>query len=63
MFINKLITNYEAERNQSPESINDLLDFYQKKYVYEEIDIVEYWRILAYLYDRGASSAHEYVYN
>ncbi|WP_284139451.1 MULTISPECIES: YppF family protein [unclassified Virgibacillus] len=63
MLINKLITTFEAERNQLPESMNDLLDFYQKKYIFGEIDISEYRRLYGYLAGRGAISAHEYEYS
>ncbi|MFC0301672.1 YppF family protein [Virgibacillus soli] len=60
MFINKLISNYEIERNQTPETMDNLLDFYLSKYIREEIDIVEYWNIFSYLSERGAVSAYDH---
>jgi len=57
----ELITIFEMERNQPPESINALLDFYQQKYITGEIDINDYRKIYHYLYRQGAISAHEYV--
>ncbi|WP_164669522.1 YppF family protein [Virgibacillus doumboii] len=59
MSIFELITIFEMERNQPPESINALLDFYQQKYIASEIDINEYRKIYYYLHRQGAISAHE----
>lgn len=61
MSIYELITDFEMERNQSPESINALLDFYQQKYITSEIDINEYRKVYYYLHKQGAISAHEYA--
>ncbi|GAA0447493.1 MAG: YppF family protein [Bacillota bacterium] len=63
MYIDQLIQMYQHERNQSPNSMNDILDYYQKKYVTGEIDIVMYREIYSFLKIQGASSAHEYMYN
>lgn len=61
MSIFELISIYEVERNQPPESINGLLDFYQQKYINSEIDLNEYRNVYHYLYRQGAISAHEYA--
>ncbi len=61
MSIFELITTFETDRNQPPDSINALLDFYQQKYIHSEIDINEYRKIYHYLYRQGATSAHEYA--
>ncbi|HLR65796.1 YppF family protein [Virgibacillus alimentarius] len=60
MQINELFSTYERDRNQQPESINHLLDYYQKKYIAGEIDIKHYQTIYYYLQKQGAKSAHDY---
>ncbi|QKY68569.1 YppF family protein [Lentibacillus sp. CBA3610] len=59
MSIFELITIFEMDRNQPPESINALLDFYQQKYITGEIDITYYRKIYHYLDRQGAISSHE----
>lgn len=61
MLINELMNTYELEKEQSPESTNDLLDFYQGKYVTGEIGIYYYRKVYNYLHEEGATSVHEYV--
>ncbi|MFC4559243.1 YppF family protein [Virgibacillus kekensis] len=61
MSIYDLINDYETERKQAPESINAILDFYQKKYISGDIDITEYRAVYHYLHRQGAISAHEYA--
>jgi len=61
MYVDKLYTTYEHDRNQQPESVDHLLDFYQEKYIAEEIDIKAYRTIYFHLHEQGAKSAHEYV--
>ncbi|MFD2761755.1 YppF family protein [Lentibacillus juripiscarius] len=61
MSIFELITIFEGERNEPPESINALLDFYQHKYITGQIDICHYWKVYHYLHRQGAISAHEYA--
>ncbi|HLR62879.1 MAG TPA: YppF family protein [Lentibacillus sp.] len=59
MSIFELITIFETERHQPPESINALLDFYQQKYITGDININDYRKIYHYLHRQGAISAHE----
>ncbi|MFD2042714.1 YppF family protein [Ornithinibacillus salinisoli] len=61
MLVNELITVYESERKETPETLNDLLDYFQKKYIAGEIDIKNYRDIFNFLHQQGATSAHEYV--
>ncbi|PAV29229.1 hypothetical protein CIL05_12595 [Virgibacillus profundi] len=61
MLINEITSVFESQHKQSPESVNDLLDYYQKKYIAEEIDIKDYRRIYFQLHKQGAVSAHEYA--
>lgn len=61
MQMNKLISNYVTEREQTPENINMLLDFYQGKYVSGELHIRDYKKILEFLTGRGAVSSHDYA--
>ncbi|MUK90139.1 hypothetical protein GMD78_17335 [Ornithinibacillus sp. L9] len=61
MLVNELITVYESERKESPRTLNDLLDYFQKKYISGEIDIKSYRDIYNFLHQQGATSAHEYV--
>lgn len=62
MLINELVTDYEMERRESPKTLNDILDYYQKKYITGEIDIRFYRDVYNYLHQQGATSAHEYIY-
>ncbi|ALX50583.1 hypothetical protein AOX59_08630 [Lentibacillus amyloliquefaciens] len=62
MSIFELITIFETDRNQPPESINALLDFYQQKYITGEIDIIAYRKIYYYLHRQGAVSSHEFEF-
>ncbi|MBY7143081.1 hypothetical protein KFZ56_08430 [Virgibacillus sp. NKC19-3] len=57
----ELKNTYENEREQSPESTNDLLDFYQGKYVTGQISIHYYRKAYYYLHEEGAISVHEYA--
>ncbi|WP_100011440.1 YppF family protein [Lentibacillus sediminis] len=59
MMLNDLLAAYEIERHHGPDSLNDVLDFYQKKYISGEIDIISYRNIYYYLNKEGAESAHE----
>ena len=62
MLINELILNYETDRKEAPKTLNDILDYYQNKYISGEIDIKVYREIYNFLHQQGAISAHEYVY-
>ncbi|CDQ40668.1 MULTISPECIES: YppF family protein [Virgibacillus] len=62
MYIDQLIQMYHHEKNQLPNSMNDILDHYQKKYITGEIDIVKYREIYSFLKIQGAISAHEFSY-
>ncbi|SET14503.1 YppF-like protein [Oceanobacillus limi] len=61
MLVNELVTAYEAERKEAPRTMNDLLDYYQKKYIAGEIDIKDYRDVYNFLHQQGATSAHEYM--
>lgn len=58
---NNIAKPYEQERKQKPESLNQLLDYYQGKYIASEIDIKQYRNVYYYLQAKGATSAHEYL--
>ncbi|MDY0396060.1 YppF family protein [Virgibacillus halophilus] len=60
MQMNKLISVYVTEKEQTPDTIHMLLDFYQCKYVSGKMDIYEYKTILGFLTGRGAVSSHDY---
>lgn len=61
MHVNELITLYVVDRNEPPATIDHLLDFYQYKYISEEIDLGEYMKIYYYLNKQGATSAHDFL--
>ncbi|MFC2949948.1 YppF family protein [Virgibacillus sediminis] len=61
MRIAELLDAYELEKTHAPESFNDLLDYYQQKYISGEIDIIMYRRIYSCLDAEGAVSAHEHI--
>ncbi|RDW19936.1 YppF family protein [Oceanobacillus chungangensis] len=60
MLIHELVHAFASERNYTPDSVDQLLDFYQNKYIAQEIDIKNYRRIFEYLHKQGAISAFEY---
>ncbi|APC47484.1 YppF family protein [Virgibacillus halodenitrificans] len=62
MLINELITAYKEEKDRLPTSMNDLLDYYQQKYITGEIDIAYYRETYYFLFKKGAVSAYEYTY-
>jgi len=57
--MNTLISTFKKERNQAPQSINELLDYFQRKYIIGEITINDYRQIFACLHKEGAVSAYE----
>lgn len=60
--LNKLLDAFETEHKYAPHTIDNLLDYYQKKYIHGEIDIKAYRTIYYCLHEKGAISAHEYTY-
>lgn len=61
MLVSELIHTYQNERNHTPASMNELLDYFQWKYINGEIDINDYREIYMFLSKQGAFSSHEYV--
>lgn len=61
MKLNELIDDYQLKQRQTPQTVNDLLDFYQKKYINGEIDIASYREIFSLLHVKGAISAHDHA--
>ncbi|GGA73836.1 YppF family protein [Ornithinibacillus halotolerans] len=62
MLIHDLVAEYEAVRKATPKTLNDILDYFQWKYIAGEMDIKDYRDIYNFLHQQGATSAHEYVY-
>lgn len=60
MQLQQMFTAYERDRKTKPDSLNHLLDFFQKKYIAGEIDVKTYRSIFSQLHAQGATSAHEY---
>ncbi|WP_010650045.1 YppF family protein [Oceanobacillus massiliensis] len=61
--IHELLDDFENEHKFAPLTIDNLLDYYQKKYINGEIDIKKYHNIYSCLHEKGAVSAHEYSLN
>ncbi|MFA1818975.1 YppF family protein [Virgibacillus oceani] len=61
MQISELVHTYQNDCNHTPDSVNDLLDYYQKKYIIGDIDVIYYREIYMFLSKQGAISAHENV--
>ncbi|MFC4024491.1 YppF family protein [Oceanobacillus longus] len=57
--LNQLLNDFEMEHKFAPHTIDNLLDYYQKKYINGEIDIKTYHDIYSCLHEKGAVSAHE----
>ncbi|WP_249870140.1 YppF family protein [Oceanobacillus saliphilus] len=57
--LNELLDAFEMEHKFAPQTIDNLLDYYQKKYINGEIDIKTYQNIYSCLHEKGAVSAHE----
>ena len=62
MLKNELVTEYEAVRKETPKTLNDILDYFQWKYITGEIDIKTYRDVYNFLHQKGATSAHDFVY-
>ncbi|SMQ86718.1 YppF-like protein [Bacillus sp. OV166] len=45
MLVEELIVQLTKVKNDTPSHVNELLDYLQKRYIYEEISIVEYKKI------------------
>ncbi|WP_085992760.1 YppF family protein [Oceanobacillus senegalensis] len=61
MLIHDLVDMFITERNHTPDSVNNLLDYFQYKYIAGEINIKDYRHIFTYLHKKGAVSAFEYI--
>jgi vacuolar-type H+-ATPase subunit C/Vma6 len=61
MLMSELADEYRHECKCTPASVNDLLDYYQRKYINGDIDIIYYREIYMFLSKQGAFSSHEYV--
>ncbi|RLL45046.1 hypothetical protein D8M04_09235 [Oceanobacillus piezotolerans] len=59
MHIHDLVDTFISERHYSPDTINNLLDYYQQKYITGKIEPNDYRNIFAYLHKQGATSAYE----
>jgi hypothetical protein len=59
MLMNTLVASYENERRHAPDSIHALLDYYQMKYISQEIDLLVYKEIYRFLNKEGAVSSHD----
>ncbi|MBO8156244.1 MAG: hypothetical protein H0Z32_07295 [Bacillaceae bacterium] len=62
MTVNQLISEYVNQRNQQPESVNDLLDFCQQQYIRGNLHIEDYYSLFKELHEQGAVSAYQDVY-
>lgn len=62
MLIENLIHHYIQEKNHSPLHTNDLLDFVQKKYIQEELSIVEYKQLYFELDKLKAEKPLSYIF-
>ena len=60
MLVKNLINHFKIEKNRSPLHVNELLDYIQKKYIYEELSIVEYKKLFAELEKRNAEKPSSY---
>ncbi|WP_042224608.1 YppF family protein [Oceanobacillus manasiensis] len=59
MQLHTLVARYEIDRSHAPDSIHALLDYYQTKYISQEIDLVVYREIFRCLDKEGAVSSHD----
>lgn len=50
---------YKQDNGKASPTVNQLLDFYQKKYINNDIDIITYKNVFRLLHDQGAISSHE----
>ncbi|WP_153728936.1 YppF family protein [Salinibacillus xinjiangensis] len=59
MRLRDLITAYQQEKEQWPESPNALLDFCQYKYNRGELEAEDYRKLFSKLHNEGATSAYQ----
>ncbi|MBR3119114.1 YppF family protein [Oceanobacillus profundus] len=57
--LNELLDAFEMEHKFAPQTIDNLLDYCQKKYIHGEIDFKTYRAFYNCLHEKGAVSAHE----
>ncbi|MEN1970353.1 YppF family protein [Lentibacillus sp. N15] len=62
MQLYELAQAYEHNRGVAYQSINQLLDFYQQKYISGDIDITTYQEVFHVLHEQGATSSHDYAF-
>jgi hypothetical protein len=60
MLVKNLINHFKIEKNRSPLHVNELLDYIQKRYIYDELSIVEYKKLFAELEKRNAEKPTSY---
>ena len=61
MHLHDLQRIYKRDQGENSQSINQLSDFYQKKYINCDIDIATYQKVYYFLHDQGAVSSHEWI--
>lgn len=59
MHLNELIQAYEREKNEAPETADQLLDFCQKQYVHGLLSSHSYRELFQQLHHEGAESPHK----
>lgn len=58
MHLQELIQVYEREKNEKPDTPDQLLDFCQKQYVYGRLSSQSYRELFQQLHQKGAESPH-----
>lgn len=63
MNVHELNQKFIKLKNYSPESVNELLDFAKKAYIYNEISTSDYRKLVRDLESQGATIPDEYKEN
>lgn len=59
MHLQELIQTYEKEKQETPETVDQLLDFCQKQYIQGSLSSQAYRDLFQQLHQEGAESPHK----
>nr|WP_295970665.1 YppF family protein [uncultured Bacillus sp.] len=63
MLLENSIHHFETERNRKPSHVNEVLDYIQKCYIFGELSIVEYKKLLSELDKLNAEKPQSYFFS
>lgn len=61
--LEELTKRFESVKKRNPLHVNELLDYLQKSYIYEELSIVEYKKFFLELHKLEAKKPEQFVFS